>query len=91
MAAALASPPSVLPTSDARAQTDQAPATEPATPKKENEIEAQENYARSYDRSSEQSPGMVGSSGRIDSPDHDLVTPLGDRVKGRKTQRDTYG
>jgi hypothetical protein len=34
MAAAIASPASMLPTSDARAQTDQAPAAEPAAPKK---------------------------------------------------------
>jgi hypothetical protein len=35
MAAAIGTPVSMLPTSDAHAQTDQAPAAEPATPKKE--------------------------------------------------------
>jgi hypothetical protein len=34
MAAAIGTPVSILSTSDARAQTDQAPAAEPATPKK---------------------------------------------------------
>jgi hypothetical protein len=34
MAAAIGTPVSMLPTSDAHAQTDQAPAAEPATPKK---------------------------------------------------------
>ena len=63
MAAAVASPASVLPTSDARAQTDQAPAAEPGAPKKKNEDEDededQENHARSYNRSSEQSAGST--------------------------------
>ena len=34
IAAAIAAPASILPMSDARAQTDQAPAAEPGTPKK---------------------------------------------------------
>jgi hypothetical protein len=46
IAAALAAPVSVLPIADARAQTDQAPAAEPSTPKKKSKAKSDKTKAK---------------------------------------------